>query len=105
MLWGLGIQFFLGIIVLKTQFGFDAFQWLGERVSEFLQHTDAGSIFVFGESYLDHFFAFSVRMNSSTVAIELSVGPRAKVLQCRLSCIRPSESGSAVQDCYFVCCR
>ena len=62
-MWGLGIQFFLGIIVLKTSFGFDAFKWLGDRVSEFLKHTDAGSIFVFGDTYLDHFFAFSVSMH------------------------------------------
>ena len=54
------MQFVLGILVLKTSFGFDAFQWLGNRVSEFLTHTDAGSIFVFGETYKDHNFAFAV---------------------------------------------
>ena len=65
MLWGLGLQFLFGILVLKTQFGFDAFKWLGDRVSEFLEHTNAGSIFVFGETYGDHFFAFSVRIFTS----------------------------------------
>ena len=50
--------------MLKTSFGFDAFKWLGDRVSEFLKHTDAGSIFVFGDTYLNHFFAFSVRVHS-----------------------------------------
>ena len=49
--------------MLKTSFGFDAFKWLGDRVSEFLKHTDAGSIFVFGDTYLNHFFAFSVRVH------------------------------------------
>lgn len=62
--------------MLKTSFGFDAFKWLGDRVSEFLEHTNAGAIFVFGETYLDHFFAFSVStiiygQNSSLLFLQL----------------------------------
>jgi len=29
-------------------------------MQEFLKHSDAGAIMVFGENYTDHFFAFKV---------------------------------------------
>ncbi len=65
MLWGLGMQFWFAVIILRTTWGYDAFNWLGERVQEFMQHTDIGSIFVFGDSYEDHFFAFKVSETTS----------------------------------------
>ncbi|KAL4221927.1 hypothetical protein ACF0H5_017979 [Mactra antiquata] len=59
--WGLALQFYFALLILRTKFGYDAFEWLGERVREFLEHTDAGSSFVFGNpQYLMHFFAFKV---------------------------------------------
>ncbi|XP_003216567.4 solute carrier family 28 member 3 [Anolis carolinensis] len=58
--WGIGLQFVLGLITLRTKVGFDAFNWLGVQVQTFLGYTDAGSKFVFGEKYTDHFFAFKV---------------------------------------------
>jgi len=59
VLWGLALQFTLGVIILRWDIGFAAFEWLGERVSEFLAHSDAGAKFVFGDpQYEDHFFAF-----------------------------------------------
>lgn len=32
-------------------------------MTEFLDHTDVGAIFVFGEKFTDHFFAFKVQKN------------------------------------------
>lgn len=58
--WGLALQFYFALLILRTKFGYQAFKWLGERVSEFLAHTNKGSIFVFGTKYEDHFFAFKV---------------------------------------------
>ncbi|XP_043916260.1 solute carrier family 28 member 3 [Protopterus annectens] len=58
--WGIGLQFIFGIIILRTKAGFEAFEWLGKQVQIFLQYTDAGSKFVFGDRYEDHFFAFKV---------------------------------------------
>nr|XP_023490764.1 solute carrier family 28 member 3-like isoform X1 [Equus caballus]XP_023490765.1 solute carrier family 28 member 3-like isoform X1 [Equus caballus]XP_023490766.1 solute carrier family 28 member 3-like isoform X1 [Equus caballus]XP_023490767.1 solute carrier family 28 member 3-like isoform X1 [Equus caballus] len=58
--WGIGLQFLLGLIILRTGPGLMAFQWLGKQVQTFLEHTDAGASFVFGEKYTDHFFAFKV---------------------------------------------
>uniref|UniRef100_A0A9L0TGX7 Solute carrier family 28 member 3 n=1 Tax=Equus caballus TaxID=9796 RepID=A0A9L0TGX7_HORSE len=58
--WGIGLQFLLGLLILRTVLGLMAFQWLGKQVQTFLEHTDAGASFVFGEKYTDHFFAFKV---------------------------------------------
>ncbi|XP_053373495.1 solute carrier family 28 member 3-like isoform X2 [Mercenaria mercenaria] len=58
--WGLALQFYFALLILRTEFGYRAFEWLGERVREFLAHTDAGSRFVFGNDYEHHFFAFKV---------------------------------------------
>ncbi|CAM9410900.1 solute carrier family 28 member 3 [Lampetra fluviatilis] len=60
VLWGVGIQWVFGIIILRTEAGLDAFEWLGSQVQTFLDYTDAGSKFVFGDLYTDHFFAFKV---------------------------------------------
>ncbi|KAM5182632.1 solute carrier family 28 member 3-like isoform 4-T7 [Callospermophilus lateralis] len=58
--WGIGLQFLLGLLILRTNPGFIAFNWLGTQVQIFLGYTDAGARFVFGEKYTDHFFAFKV---------------------------------------------
>ncbi|XP_047279668.1 solute carrier family 28 member 3 isoform X3 [Homo sapiens] len=60
VLWGIGLQFLLGLLILRTDPGFIAFDWLGRQVQTFLEYTDAGASFVFGEKYKDHFFAFKV---------------------------------------------
>lgn len=54
--WGIGLQFLLGLLILRTEPGFMAFDWLGKQVQTFLGYTDAGASFVFGEKYTDHFF-------------------------------------------------
>ncbi|KAK0058302.1 solute carrier family 28 member 3 [Biomphalaria pfeifferi] len=58
--WGIALQIIFAMLILKTSWGHDAFEWLGDRVSEFLAYTDAGSQFVFGELYEQHYFAFKV---------------------------------------------
>lgn len=32
MSWGLGLQFVLGLFVIRTEPGFVAFQWLGDQI-------------------------------------------------------------------------
>ncbi|RUS85361.1 hypothetical protein EGW08_006904, partial [Elysia chlorotica] len=58
--WGVTLQVIFAVLILRTPWGYHAFQWLGNRVTEFLANTDAGSIFVFGDKYEDHYFAFKV---------------------------------------------
>lgn len=60
VLWGLSLQLFFALMILKTPFGFAVFEWLGNIVSGFLDYSDAGASFVFGENFTDFFFAFKV---------------------------------------------
>uniref|UniRef100_A0A8C5N7E5 Sodium/nucleoside cotransporter n=1 Tax=Gouania willdenowi TaxID=441366 RepID=A0A8C5N7E5_GOUWI len=54
--WGLGLQFCIGLFVIRTQPGFIAFEWLGKQT--FLNYTIAGSSFVFGPELTAKVFAF-----------------------------------------------
>ncbi|XP_023566448.1 sodium/nucleoside cotransporter 1 isoform X3 [Octodon degus] len=58
--WGLGLQFVLGLFVIRTEPGFVAFQWLGDQIHIFLSYADVGSSFVFGEALVKAIFAFQV---------------------------------------------
>ncbi|XP_014405101.1 PREDICTED: sodium/nucleoside cotransporter 1 isoform X2 [Myotis brandtii] len=58
--WGLGLQFVLGLFVIRTEPGFIAFRWLGDQIQTFLSYTKAGSKFVFGEALIKDVFAFQV---------------------------------------------
>ncbi|CAG13118.1 unnamed protein product [Tetraodon nigroviridis] len=57
VLWGLGIQFCIGLFVIRTQPGLIAFEWLGHQVKVFLDYTKEGSSFVFGD-LINNIFAF-----------------------------------------------
>ncbi|XP_045384264.1 sodium/nucleoside cotransporter 2 [Lemur catta] len=56
--WGLGLQFVFGLFVIRTDPGFNAFQWLGDQIQIFLNYTVAGSSFVFGDELIKNIFAF-----------------------------------------------
>ncbi|XP_061451938.1 sodium/nucleoside cotransporter 1-like isoform X2 [Rhineura floridana] len=56
--WGLALQFILGILIIRTEPGFLAFQFIGAQVQIFLDYTRAGSSFVFGEKLIQESFAF-----------------------------------------------
>uniref|UniRef100_A0A8C5NRC5 Sodium/nucleoside cotransporter n=1 Tax=Junco hyemalis TaxID=40217 RepID=A0A8C5NRC5_JUNHY len=58
VIWGLGLEFLLGLFVLRTTPGNQAFQWLGDQVQYFLGYTTAGSSFVFGNTLIEDIFAF-----------------------------------------------
>ena len=58
------MQFVFALAVLKTVWGYEAFAWIGDRISEFLAYTDEGSKFVFGEAYTEHLFAMQVMFHS-----------------------------------------
>ncbi|XP_042344590.1 solute carrier family 28 member 3-like [Plectropomus leopardus] len=57
---GIGLQFFFGLLILRTAFGLNGLEWLGKQVETFMSFTDVGSKFVFGPSYRDHLFVFQV---------------------------------------------
>ncbi len=60
VLWGLALQLIFALFILRTAVGLAIFRWLGDRVSAFLDYSDAGASFVFGENFQDFFFAFKV---------------------------------------------
>ena len=69
--WGFCLQFYFAVIILKTRWGYDAFKWLGDRVTEFLAYSDEGAAFLFGDNFRVHFFAFAVRLS---LLLSLTVG-------------------------------
>lgn len=60
VLWGLGLEFFFALLILKTPGGLAVFKFLGDVVSRFLEFSDVGAKFVFGEKFAENFFAFKV---------------------------------------------
>ncbi|UJR10076.1 hypothetical protein I4U23_014298 [Adineta vaga] len=54
------IQFLLATIVIRSEFGFRFFEFLGKEVSKFMHNADAGAVFVFGKTYEEHFFVFKL---------------------------------------------
>ncbi|XP_078338480.1 sodium/nucleoside cotransporter 2-like isoform X3 [Crassostrea virginica] len=58
VVWGLTLQFLLGLFVLRTNVGQQTFSFLGKQVEHFLSHVIAGVEFVFGDNYKDFEFVF-----------------------------------------------
>ncbi|XP_071108418.1 solute carrier family 28 member 3-like [Haliotis cracherodii] len=58
--WGMAIQYIFACLILKTTWGYGAFEWLGNRMTEVLGYSNTGAKFVFGDNYEDHMFAFKV---------------------------------------------
>jgi CNT family concentrative nucleoside transporter len=57
---GLFLQLTLGLLVMKTDFGYYFFRFLGDEIQNFLYFNDYGTRLVFGQIE-DHFIAFKVR--------------------------------------------
>ena len=60
LLWGIALQLIFALLILKTNVGFAVFKFLGDVVSQFLNFSDAGAKFVFGDNFEEHFVAFKV---------------------------------------------
>ena len=60
VLGGVVLQLVIALVILKTRFGLVAFKKLGSLAETFLNYTDAGSTFLFGAKYVEHYFAFKV---------------------------------------------
>jgi len=57
---GVSLQIVFAWIVLKTTVGKTFFAAVGDGVTKLLDFVDYGSLFVFGQNYHDHLFAFKV---------------------------------------------
>jgi concentrative nucleoside transporter, CNT family len=65
VLWGLGLQFVFAFLVIYSDVGQRAMKFAGDKVTQLLSYSFAGSEFVFGplgakQSHLGFFFAFQV---------------------------------------------
>lgn len=57
---GTGLQFVFALLILKTAGGELVFLKASQIVTAFLDFTDAGAEFIFGEGFEEHYFAFKV---------------------------------------------
>ena len=57
---GTALQFAFALVILRTEVGRATFAGMTDAVSAFLDFTDAGAGFIFGEGFGEHFFAFKV---------------------------------------------
>ena len=73
MFWGIAIQYILALIILRWEFGYRMFEYLGNRTQEFLAYSDEGAIFMFGPDFRDHFFGFAVSEKTLGYPVTLSV--------------------------------
>jgi len=79
VVWGLGLQFVFGLLILRWEVGKAVFGCLGRKVSTFLDYTDAGSGFVFG--YLvdqKPFLPFLLNGTANAVAEEVNTSGSLK---------------------------
>ncbi len=57
---GTALQIVFALIILKTEVGRSVFDFVGAGITRFLDFTDAGATFVFGERFKEFYFAFKV---------------------------------------------
>ena len=57
---GTALQLLFAVLILKTSAGQQLFAGLTTGVSAFLDFSDAGARFIFGDAFAEHFFAFKV---------------------------------------------
>jgi CNT family concentrative nucleoside transporter len=60
VLWGVALQLVFALLIIRTVPGFLAFQFLGDVATKFLDFSDAGAKFIFGDNFAEHFFAFKI---------------------------------------------
>ncbi|MEG4968781.1 NupC/NupG family nucleoside CNT transporter [Microcoleus sp. B6-A1] len=60
VLWGIALQLIFAILILKTAPGLAVFKILGDLVTQFLNFSDVGAKFIFGDNFAEHFIAFKV---------------------------------------------
>lgn len=60
VLWGLALQVAVALFIIKVPAGFAFFSFLAKIARKFLEFSDVGSRFVFGDAFTEHFFSFKV---------------------------------------------
>ncbi|HAX80493.1 MAG TPA: NupC/NupG family nucleoside CNT transporter, partial [Cyanobacteria bacterium UBA11372] len=85
VVWGVALQIIFALLILRTTFGYAIFKFFGDVVSQFLNFSDAGAKFVFGDNFEEHFLAFKVLPTiiffSSVITILYHYGILQRVVQ------------------------
>jgi CNT family concentrative nucleoside transporter len=85
VLMGTAIQFVFALLILKTPWGRAFFRGASDVATEFLGYADFGSLFVFGETFEEHLFAFKVLPTiiffSAVVAVLYHLGVIQRVVK------------------------
>ncbi|MGL5065432.1 MAG: NupC/NupG family nucleoside CNT transporter [Microcoleus sp.] len=105
VLWGIALQLIFAILILKTTPGLAVFQFLGDLVTQFLNFSDAGAKFVFGDNFTEHLVAFKVLPTiiffSSFMALLYHYGILQRVVQwvARIMIKTMKTSGAETLSC------
>lgn len=60
VIWGVLLQFGIAAAIFHVPHVYSVFSYMGQGVAWVVEKVDVGAAFVFGETYYEHFFAFSV---------------------------------------------
>ncbi|KAL4223564.1 hypothetical protein ACF0H5_017034 [Mactra antiquata] len=71
--WAMSLQFIMALLILKTTWGASIIQWFGTRLEELVSNGNAGSEFIFGETYYEHPFVFKSMVQVFVLIVGLSV--------------------------------
>ncbi|KAL4224165.1 hypothetical protein ACF0H5_017618 [Mactra antiquata] len=71
--WSMALQFIMALLILKTHWGASIIQWFGSRLQEFVSNGNAGSKFIFGATWKEHYFAFGAMVQAFCVIVAMSV--------------------------------
>ncbi|CAD5117032.1 unnamed protein product [Dimorphilus gyrociliatus] len=52
VLWGFGLQFAMGVFVLRWKSGYDGVKWLSDQITKFIDYSNEGSTALFGDPFL-----------------------------------------------------
>ncbi|MEG4294784.1 NupC/NupG family nucleoside CNT transporter [Microcoleus sp. C2C3] len=105
VLWGIALQLIFAILILKTAPGLAVFKFLGDLVTQFLNFSDAGAKFIFGDNFAEHFIAFKVLPTiifvSSFITLLYHYGILQRVVQAvaRLMIKTMKTSGAETLSC------
>ncbi|WNZ23469.1 NupC/NupG family nucleoside CNT transporter [Leptolyngbya sp. NK1-12] len=105
VIWGFAIQFLFGLFVLLLPVGFAIFSTIGNLVTTFLNFSDVGAEFVYGENFAEHFFAFKVMSTviffSGVISLLYYFGILQKVVAAIASVMRRTmkTSGPETTSC------
>ncbi|XP_076461368.1 solute carrier family 28 member 3-like [Babylonia areolata] len=82
---GFILQFYFATLILKWDYGYKAFSFLGEEARKFLAFTDVGSRFVFGDKFTDHIFVMQVLPVVVFFSCVITMLYHLGVMQCIIS--------------------